>query len=152
MQPAVIEPAHLHDAFRRLAREAGYAVWTWTAVENGDAADSYFWRSLRTGGDQSVDTFDTEGSAWRDCCETCGLLAPYFTMVREAGCSVGRPPGFLGWYWSASSGASAGPFLHASEAVLDCAITASRSREYELEQRQDDENSTDGNISSLVVA
>lgn len=119
----------LAETFRQVGRSAGYFVCTWDAVENGDPADSYFWRANGGGADQSEGTFDTEEAAWRDCCESNGLLDTYLSMIASAGSRIVRPDGFLLWHWDAGQGTRSDPFLHWSEAVLDWALT------FELQDR-----------------
>jgi hypothetical protein len=118
----MIEPG---DVLRHLAIAAGYRVHVWEAVENGDPADSYFWKAARpnAAGQQSASTFSSTGDAWRDCCEANGLLTPIARELEHAGWTVVRVPGFIAYRWIADDGqVSPRSFVSAAEALISCAM------------------------------
>lgn len=110
------------DVLKQLALAAGYLVHVWDAVENGDAADSYFWKATGAGGAQSVPTFPSSEQAWRDCCEANGLLVPIVHEIEQAGCHLVREPGFIAYRWVGSDGRASQPFADAADALIACAI------------------------------
>jgi hypothetical protein len=111
------------DVLKQLAISAGYRVHVWDAVENGDAADSYFWKHSGVGGAQSGLTFPSPEQAWCDCCESNGLLAPIAQEIDQNGYGVIREPGFIAYRWLCQDGRiSDERFAHVAEAVIACAI------------------------------
>lgn len=118
----MIAPA---DVLKHLALAAGYSVHVWDAIENGDPADSYFWKAngVAAVGQQSVSTFPSRDEAWRDCCEANGLLAPIAHELDQAGWGVIREPGFIAYRWASRDGAiSSESFASAAEALVACAM------------------------------
>lgn len=114
-----------HDVLKQLALAAGYRVHVWDAVENGDAADSYFWKANSAGalGAQSHATFASPELAWLDCCESSKLLMPILEEVERAGCRLAREPGFIAYQWVNAEGeASAERFASPAEALIACAM------------------------------
>lgn len=114
------------DVLKQLALAAGYLVHVWDAIENGDPADSYFWKATGAGGAQSVPTFPTPEQAWRDCCEANGLLAPIAQEIEQAGCHLIREPGFIAFRWVGADGRASEPFADAADALIACAIALAR--------------------------
>lgn len=110
------------DVLKQLALAAGYLVHVWDAIENGDAADSYFWKAAGAGGAQSVPTFPSPEQAWRDCCQVNGLLAPIAQEIEQAGCRLVREPGFIAFRWVGADGHTSEPFADAADALMACAI------------------------------
>lgn len=121
------------DVLKQLALAAGYLVHVWDAIENGDAADSYFWKATGAGGAQSVPTFPSPEEAWRDCCEVNGLLAPIAQEIEQAGCRLVREPGFIAFRWVCEDGHTSEPFTHVADALIACAI-ALEEEEGDVEQ------------------
>lgn len=114
-----------NDVLKQLALSAGYRVHVWDAVENGDPADSYFWKAGAAGAAsaQSVPTFPSPELAWRDCCESTGLLVDILEEVEQAGYQVIREPGFIACGWVGPDGeASSGQFASPAEALISCAM------------------------------
>lgn len=123
------------DVLKQLAMAAGFRVHVWDAVENGDSADSYFWKgtSATTRDMQSVPTFPCPEDAWRDCCESNGLLAPIADELNLAGWGVVREPGFIAFRWACRDGRISGEsFVSAAEALIACAIVL-RDAEFAIE-------------------
>jgi len=118
----MITPA---DVMKQLALAAGFRVHVWDAIENGDPADSYFWKSARLGLDasQSPATFPSPEMAWRDCCEENGLLVPLVQDLVQAGWSVVREPGFIAYRWACAEGrVSSERYASAADAVIACTM------------------------------
>ena len=118
----MIAPA---DVLKHLALAAGYSVHVWDAIENGDSADSYFWKATgrSAGGQQSVSTFPSRDEAWRDCCEANGLLVPIAHELDQDGWGVIREPGFIAYRWASRDGVvSPERFASAAEALIACAM------------------------------
>jgi len=118
----MITPA---DVMKQLALAAGFRVHVWDAVENGDAADSYFWKSVHPGPGvaQSSTTFVSPELAWRDCCEENGLLGPLVQDLVQAGWCVIREPGFIAYRWTSAQGhLSSERYASAAEAVIACTM------------------------------
>jgi len=114
-----------HDVLKQLALAAGYRVQVWDAVENGDAADSYFWKACGAGAldAQSHQTFASPELAWLDCCESTRLLLPILDEVEGAGCRLTREPGFIAYQWVNAQGeASPEHFASPAEALIACAM------------------------------
>lgn len=115
------------DVLRQLAKAAGFRVYVWDAVENGDEADSYFWMASGTGAGmrQSELTFPSDRDAWLDCCEANGLLAPIAQELGALGYGVVRQPGFIAYRWACQDGlVSEASFPSAAEALVACAMYA----------------------------
>lgn len=115
----------VEDAFRRIALEARFLVHVWSAVENGDDHDSYFWKRIgaSAGECESDGTFAVESDAWQDCCEKNGLLAPYAQALQDGRYQICRTPGFLSCYWVAADGSkSALSFASPAQALIACFI------------------------------
>lgn len=115
-----------NDVLKQIAFSAGYRVHVWDAVENGDPADSYFWRSIAyaAGRSQSVSTFLSPELAWRDCCESNGLLADILEEVKQAGYQLIREPGFIACSWLGPDGqASEEHFASPAEALISCVMS-----------------------------
>jgi hypothetical protein len=111
------------DVLKQLAISAGYRVHVWDAVDNGDAADSYFWKHAGENGAQSIHTFSSPEHAWCHCCETNGLLTQIAHEIDRSGYAVIREPGFIAYRWVGLNGlASDERFTHFAEAVIACAI------------------------------
>lgn len=113
------------DVLKELALAAGYGVHVWDAIENGDPADSYFWKTISAGaaGQQSVSTFASREEAWRDCCEVNGLLVPIAHELDQAGWGVIREPGFIAYRWASRDGlVSPESFASEAEALIACII------------------------------
>lgn len=113
------------DVLKQLALAAGYRVHVWNAIENGDEADSYFWKAAGASknGAQSITTFPTTELAWRDCWEVNRLFAPIEEEIREAGCTVVREPGFIAYRWVDRDGeVSSERFSSEAEPIIACAI------------------------------
>jgi len=113
------------DVLKHLALAAGYRVHVWDAVENGDAADSYFWKASGAISPiaQSRETFASAELAWLDCCESTNLLLPILEDVESAGCRLIREPGFIAYQWVDTDGeASAERFGSPAEALVACAM------------------------------
>ena len=114
-----------HDVLKQLALAAGYRVHVWDAVENGDAADSYFWKARGAGAldAQSHETFPSPELAWLDCCESTSLLLPILEEVERAGCRLTREPGFIAYQWVSAEGeVSPERFASPAEALIACAM------------------------------
>lgn len=114
-----------HDVLKQLALAAGYRVHVWEAVENGDAADSYFWKSSSTSAldAQSGTTFASPEQAWLDCCEATRLLLPILEEIELAGCRLTREPGFIAYQWINAEGeVSAERFANPAETLIACAM------------------------------
>lgn len=114
-----------HDVLKQLALAAGYRVHVWDAVENGDAADSYFWKASGASAleAQSRETFASPELAWLDCCESTRLLLPILEEVERAGCRLTREPGFIAYQWVNAEGkASPERFAKPAEALIACAM------------------------------
>ena len=114
-----------HDVLKQLALAAGYRVHVWDAVENGDAADSYFWKAYGAGAldSQSHETFASPELAWLDCCESTRLLLPILEEVERAGCRLTREPGFIAYQWVNAKGEpSPERFASPAEALIACAM------------------------------
>lgn len=114
--------ATVEEVLRALARGAGYLVHTWGAVENGDSADSCFWKRWGSpaGQAESPETFASELEAWRDCCEVNGLLGQYIDAARAHGLQLERAPGFLQWTCRRRGDlAGTQAFAHAADALVD---------------------------------
>jgi len=114
-----------HDVLRQLALAAGYRVHVWDAVENGDAADSYFWKASGASA-QSHETFASPELAWLDCCESTKLLLPILEEIERAGCRLTREPGFIAYQWVNAEGETSPEcFASPAEALIACAIALS---------------------------
>jgi len=114
-----------NDVLKQIALSAGYRVHVWDAVENGDPADSYFWKASAAGvaSAQSVPTFPSPELAWRDCCESTGLLSNILAEVEQAGYQVIREPGFIACGWVGPDGrTSPERFASPAEALISCAM------------------------------
>jgi len=117
-----------HDVLKQLALAAGYRVHVWDAVENGDAADSYFWKASGASAleAQSRETFASPELAWIDCCESTRLLLPILEEVERAGCRLTSEPGFIAYQWVNAEGeASPERFASQAEALIACAMALS---------------------------
>lgn len=111
------------DVLKHLALAAGFGVHVWDAVENGDAADSYFWKEVGKPDQQSVSTFPSREEAWLNCCEANGLLNPIALELDQAGWGVTRIPGFIAYRWTSRDGTiSPESFASAAEALVACAM------------------------------
>ncbi|MBY0241736.1 MAG: hypothetical protein K2X55_20730 [Burkholderiaceae bacterium] len=113
------------DVLKQIALAAGYGVYVWDAIENGDPADSYFWKGAGVSavGQQSVSTFPSREDAWRDCCEANGLLVPIAHELDQAGWGVFREPGFIAYQWASRDGVvSPERFASAAEALIACVM------------------------------
>lgn len=114
-----------HDVLKQIALAAGYRVHVWDVVENGDAADSYFWKASSTCAldAQSSATFTSPELAWLDCCESTGLLRPILEEVELAGCRLTREAGFIAYRWVSGEGeVSPERFASPAEALIACAM------------------------------
>lgn len=114
-----------NDVLKQIAFSAGYRIHVWEAVENGDPADSYFWKASVAGAAsaQSVLTFPSPELAWRDCCESAGLLGDILEEVEQAGYQVIREPGFISCGWVGPDGTgSPERFATPAEALISCAM------------------------------
>lgn len=121
-----------NDVLQQLARAAGFRVYVWDAVENGDEADSYFWMASGAGDGmrQSELTFPSDRDAWLDCCEANGLLAPIAQELGALGYGVFRQPGFIAYRWAYQDGmVSNVSFPSAAEALIACAMYAAEQEE-----------------------
>jgi hypothetical protein len=115
-----------HDVLKQLALAAGYRVHVWDAIENGDAADSYFWKTSSTSAmnAQSQGTFASPELAWLDCCQSTMLLLPILEEIERAGCRVARESGFIAYQWLNAEGeVSAERYASPAEALIACAMT-----------------------------
>jgi hypothetical protein len=113
------------EVIGQIGRAAGYRVHVWDAVENGDDNDSYFWKRVGGGADESESegTFPTAAEAWRNCCEMNDLLVPLVRQIELAGCSIVRPRGFLACRWAGPDGhLSDESFPTPAEAIVACVL------------------------------
>lgn len=113
------------NVLKQLALAAGYRVHVWDAVENGDAADSYFLKASGASAQeaQSRETFASPELAWIDCCESTRLLLPILEELERAGCRLTREPGFIAYQWVNAEGvASPDRFASPAEALIACAM------------------------------
>ena len=111
--------------FKAIGLSHGFMVHVWSATENGDEKDSYYWKL--TGAppleSQSAEVFDTPAEAWRDCCLENNLLAHFETVAANMGFEVTRSV-FNAFLWhSQDRKQTSGTFASAAEAWMDCCIS-----------------------------